>query len=399
MMRKIWWSAPAVLMFLLTIGCAAPSSFKQADLDQMGLQLSWRAKAPQTRQVLDIYPYKSTVVIQVDEYSLFGFDRASGKSQWAVGYGSKLIGAPAEYENFLYIVSGAQISEVDEVTGFGKQKMPLKIAPVSGAIANSKYVVVSTLDNEIHALSRLEGRPQWSKNAGMPVRNRPTFGEGMVFFGSDNKTIYAVNESDGKLAWTFDAGGLLAGPMVYEKNRIYMTLFQGSVMAISRFERKRWSDKVLWEFPITEPFMEGPKLGKGLLFCIDTANHLWVIDITPDTEETPAPASAPSAQKPAESPTAAEAAAASAAAPKPVKPFKGPIWDLAGVKCVAGVSDRYAYLATPRGTLKKVDLKDGKVVAEMRLPPCQAIATNPLSGEIYLANKRGDLCQLKEKNP
>ena len=351
---------------LLMAGCGTvETGFRQVDLDRMGLQVAWKAPAPAPRKIHDLYVYQHVVVLRQQDNTLLGFARGSGKFQWGVHFDAGIVGDPYEFERFLYVISSSQAWEVDQLTGFGKRKLDMKCVPFTGPAVNQKSVVVSAMSDEVHAVSRFDGEHAWQKNARKSIRARPTLGEGQVFFASDDGRVYAVNESDGKLTWDFDVGVRVAGPIVFEANALYIHVFDGRIMALSRFGRSLWSRKVLWEWSISQPFLDGPILGNGLLFSLDSTRRLWVFDPTAPGD----------------------------------KPFPGPRWSHPEVSRIVGITDKYLYIATTRNTLKKLNISTGELVAEMVLPAYQAVAMNVLSGEVSLVDNVGSVYALKEITP
>jgi len=362
------------ILLVLSAGCMASRhvGFAQEDLDKMGLELAWESPYGEPLTVKDVYLFKNVVIVRQEDDTLEALGRTSGLSQWIVNLVEPIIGEPYEYERFIYIVAGRSVYEFDQLSGFSRNKFTFKFVPTSGPVVSQKNIFISATESKVHCLSRLNGRHMWLKNARKPILFRPTITEGQVVFASLDLSIYSVNDTDGVQTWRFtDLDSPVAGPMAYRANRIYVTCRNGRVLAISRSRRKLYTRKVYWDWATDTEILEGPKLGRGVLFVRDADRNLHVFDITVGEG----------------------------------KKVEGPAWSEPNVERVAAAGKDFAYLvvddkSSRRGrTLKKVDIRKGETVTQMKLPPLQLIAENTLSGEIFLVDDAGTVMLIKESNP
>ena len=64
----------------------------------------------------------------------------------------------------------------------------------------------SSSENKVYCLDVREGKVIWTFFAGGPVRLVPTIWRGKVYFGSDDGFVYCLNARNGELIWKFRAG-------------------------------------------------------------------------------------------------------------------------------------------------------------------------------------------------
>ena len=87
---------------------------------------------------------------------------------------------------------------------------------VSGGV-----VYAGSDDNHVYALDASTGELLWSFATGGAVRASPTVSDGVVYAGSDDAHLYALDASTGELLWRFDTGDpvksrpAVSGGMVY----------------------------------------------------------------------------------------------------------------------------------------------------------------------------------------
>jgi outer membrane protein assembly factor BamB/tRNA A-37 threonylcarbamoyl transferase component Bud32 len=86
-----------------------------------------------------------------------------------------------------------------------------------GAAIDGGMVYFGSYDNNLYALNAVEGKFVWKYPTEGPVVTRPAFGDGNVLFGSKDKRLYAVNARSGRINWTYQAdGAIFSSPRVAE---------------------------------------------------------------------------------------------------------------------------------------------------------------------------------------
>ena len=110
-----------------------------------------------------------------DDGGLTAMSRRTGRTLWARRFGSLAASSPAVARNTLYITllqrfrdaAGGRIAAVDEATG----------------------------------------RTRWSRKLASRSESSPLVADGMVIFGQQNGSVYALNAANGRIRWRFRASG------------------------------------------------------------------------------------------------------------------------------------------------------------------------------------------------
>ena len=76
----------------------------------------------------------------------------------------------------------------------------------SPAVANG-VVYIGSLDNNVYALNATTGAKLWNFTTGGAVYSSPAVANGVVYVGSDDNDVYAVNAATGAELWSFATGG------------------------------------------------------------------------------------------------------------------------------------------------------------------------------------------------
>ncbi|MHC4558522.1 MAG: outer membrane protein assembly factor BamB family protein, partial [Planctomycetota bacterium] len=100
-------------------------------------------------------------------------------------------------------------------SGCTQSPVPLKLksswqAKIGGkltqpVVADDKVFVASVNAHTINALDADTGETQWTYTAGARIDSPPTIADGLAVFGCRDGWVYALQSSDGKLAWRFRA--------------------------------------------------------------------------------------------------------------------------------------------------------------------------------------------------
>jgi outer membrane protein assembly factor BamB len=79
----------------------------------------------------------------------------------------------------------------------------------SSPVVNEGVIYIGSMDSCIYALNASEGSIRWKFKTGGRVRSTPILNDGYVYAGSWDHFLYALNASDGTVNWKYDAGGII----------------------------------------------------------------------------------------------------------------------------------------------------------------------------------------------
>ncbi|MCL5283440.1 MAG: PQQ-binding-like beta-propeller repeat protein [Armatimonadetes bacterium] len=94
----------------------------------------------------------------------------------------------------------------------------------SPAIGTDGVVYVGSLDSYVYALDGNTGRLKWKFLTGNEVSSSPAIGsDGVVYVGSLNGNVYALDGNTGRLKWKFQTGGMvMSSPAIGSDGTIYV---------------------------------------------------------------------------------------------------------------------------------------------------------------------------------
>ena len=83
-------------------------------------------------------------------------------------------------------------------------------------------VYVGSGDGRVYALNASDSSVVWYYTTGGDVASSPAVADGMVFVGSHDGKVYALNASDGAFIWNYDTGELVVSSPAVANGMVYV---------------------------------------------------------------------------------------------------------------------------------------------------------------------------------
>jgi outer membrane protein assembly factor BamB len=130
---------------------------------------------------------------------------------------------------------------------------------LSSPLVVGDVVYVGSTDGSLYAVNRADGTQRWKYDTRGPVSSSPAFHNGLVFVGSVDGLVHAVEAATGKARWTFATKG---------ERRFTAPGIHG---AIPRTER------------MPDPFdvfLSSPMVANGIVYIGSGDQHVYALDAT-----------------------------------------------------------------------------------------------------------------------
>ena len=113
----------------------------------------------------------------------------------------------------------------------------------------------------------------WEFRAGGDVKSSPAVAYGMVFFGCNDKNVYAVDAATGQRRWVFKTGSSVTTSPVVAEGIVYVAGDYKNVYAIdAQTGQKRW------QFSTGNNISSSPAVGNGMVFFGCKDKNVYAID-------------------------------------------------------------------------------------------------------------------------
>ncbi|MEO6540412.1 MAG: PQQ-binding-like beta-propeller repeat protein, partial [Ferruginibacter sp.] len=202
-------------------------------------------------------PVVSTPVINRDDIIfgawdtyLYSLNKHTGKLNWKWSNGSTVRNyspascIPVVKDDVIYIVAPDRyLSAIDAVTG-----QPLwrtreaGVRESIGISRDGKYVYGKTMNDTIAAFptAREPQRAAWKMHAGFGYEHAPSMlieKEGIIFFGTRNGVVYAIDEAQKKNAWVHKIDNSMVNTVnVLDKKNLIVSTMDGKVVLLQVVE-------------------------------------------------------------------------------------------------------------------------------------------------------------------
>ncbi len=172
-----------------------------------------------------------TVFFGSNDHHLHAIDLASGAEKWKFKTGGRIPSSPAIGNGLVYFLSyDGNFYAVDEGTGALKWKFATEgerrfaakhlhgMEPatesmpdpfdfyLSSPVAGAGLIYFGSSDGNVYALDAATGALRWKFKTGDVVHSSPALADGTVFIGSWDTYLYALDAASGKEKWRFKTG-------------------------------------------------------------------------------------------------------------------------------------------------------------------------------------------------
>jgi outer membrane protein assembly factor BamB len=123
------------------------------------------------------------------------------------------------------------------------------------------------------------GGPVWTVQTGGKVYSSPVLAGGVLFIGSNDEHLYALDAADGHEIWRYRTRGAVTSSPVVDHGVVYVGSNDTKVHAVDASDGRR-----LWTFPTGEVMHSSPAVADGVVYIGCRDNTLYAIDAATGTE-------------------------------------------------------------------------------------------------------------------
>jgi outer membrane protein assembly factor BamB len=149
---------------------------------------------------------------------------------------------------------------------------------IEGAPAVHQGVVyVGSQDENLYALDLANGQKKWSYKAG-PIKAPASYHDGAVYVGDGNGLFHCVDAAKGTKRWAFETSGEIASGANFSGDFILFGSYDESLYCLTK------DGKEQWKFKTQGPVNGSPAIIDGKTFVAGCDSSVHVIDTAKGTE-------------------------------------------------------------------------------------------------------------------
>lgn len=226
--------------------------------------------------------------------NVYAVDAATGSKRWAFKTGARVTSSAAVDRGVVYIESyDGNFYAIDAATGSLKWKFATEgerryagkhlhgYSPAGEAIPDPFDVYLSSPavwegvvyfgsgDGHVYALDATTGQVRWKFKTGDVVHASPTIADGRVYIGSWDTYFYALNAKTGQVVWRFKTGEDpkvhnqtgMQGTAAVANGVVYFSCRDAHVYALdAKTGRQKWVQSTHGSWGMSSPAVRGGKL-------------------------------------------------------------------------------------------------------------------------------------------
>lgn len=203
--------------------------------------------------------WKDLILLGADNGEFYALKAESGRKVWRVRGAGSINSKPAvEGERVFFGDDKGRLYAVGLARGEKIWERELGSEVLTQPAAGDGRVIVATLEGKVAAFKASDGTPLWEvQHLPRPLQmtiygNSPPVldNEGRLYIGFADGTFWSLRAKDGKVLWErdFSPTGRFAdldAPPLVEGERIYLSAFDGPLVAISR-----GTGRILWSVTV-----------------------------------------------------------------------------------------------------------------------------------------------------
>lgn len=147
---------------------------------------------------------------------------------------------------------------------------------VAAPIQVEGLVFVGTADNFVLALDADTGALAWEFEVKHSIWSTPTYEDGIIYVGSLDKYVYALDAETGDLLWDQLLGGSISGSIAVGEDLLYVGSFDKQLHALDKA-----TGQIRWSVPEagTEDWIwAGPTLADGVVYFADKKGNIFAVN-------------------------------------------------------------------------------------------------------------------------
>ncbi len=214
------------------------------------------------------------IFIGADDGYLHVINAMSGRRAWHVDAGDHVRSTPIVIGDHVYF--GNENGDFFCVTlrGVTKWRYKAKRAITSSPAYADGIIFFGSVDSQLYALDAKSGLIIWRFRMAKATISTPYIFENYIFSGSVDANIYCIDTHSSKEVWHFTTENQVTGSPVVHKDSLYCGSVDGTMYCL-----EYRTGRLRWKFPTQQPITGTPIIYNDTLFFGSTDHCVYAIAI------------------------------------------------------------------------------------------------------------------------
>lgn len=210
-----------------------------------------------------------------DDHCLYAVSAQTGREVWKVDMGAPVRSSVAIGEELLYFgcEDGAVVAL--DIRGEAKWRFRARRGVISSPYLDTteNLVFIGSMDWNFYALDANSGWPVWRVRTGGPIVSSPTLADGIVYVGSADKCLYALDAwHDGREKWKYETEGQITSNPAYANGAVYVGSIDGHLYSIDAE-----TGELRWRFQTGGPIPSSPVVVGNVVYVGSIDRYVYAV--------------------------------------------------------------------------------------------------------------------------
>jgi outer membrane protein assembly factor BamB len=154
------------------------------------------------------------IIVGTAEGHLYAFNGSTSNIAWEIDLSDEIY-LSNEWDHYVFAGSGTQCHKINCVSGEIEWRYPTDAVITSRPFVAEGVVYFGSWDTYVYAVDADTGALKWKYETGWGVETTPVVDDGVVIVGSHDHNVYALHQDTGSLSWVFSCkAGIHSSPAV-----------------------------------------------------------------------------------------------------------------------------------------------------------------------------------------
>ena len=143
---------------------------------------------------------------------------------------------------------------------------------LASPVTHEGLVYIGSLDWNLYALDSRSGWSAWKYRTGGAVVSTAAIADDLVFFGSADGHIYALDVADGRLVWRYQTGGQVTGSATIYNGALYIGSVDGALYSLDA-----QSGSLRWRYQTDGAITGAAQAVDGVVYFGSSDHYVYAI--------------------------------------------------------------------------------------------------------------------------
>jgi eukaryotic-like serine/threonine-protein kinase len=222
---------------------------------------------------------KQTLYVGSYDHNLYAINAITGEFIWKYPTDGGIVSKPVVHDDNIYF--GSEDKRIHVV--YARSGKMIWTYYTNGEVRSSPHiseghVFIGSDDGHLYAINGLVGRKVWEINIGAPVRSTPLVHNDLIYFGSESGEFFCT-DLGGTIKWRFKAKRAITSSASITQNIVFFGSMDSTLYALDA--KTGW---VIWRYRLGKPTISTPFIVENYLFTGASSGDITCIDIRTSKE-------------------------------------------------------------------------------------------------------------------